>query len=630
MGLICCIYKPKNHGKSGVIEFQLFNIKFVNQKLTAKMNPLPDNNTEIESNDTESTNLVEKINYNEKSVDQLVSFAQDIINRQNILLASKEMEALRVAFYKKINLEKHDILQTFLKNGGLEDEFKAVPSPQEKTFKEILLKYRDKKEKARKQQEREYAKNLKIKNDIISDIHGLINSKETIKDTFVKFKELQEKWRNTGEVAMAFRNDSWKSYHHHVEKFYDFIKINKELRDLDFNKNHQLKVILCEQTEALMEEKSINKMNEELQMLHEKWKQIGPVKPEYRESIWERFKQASRQLNKKHNDHYTNLKEKGLEHLNAKSSICDQIKELATQKADNHKQWSELTEQVQFLEEKWRKEGPIRKDDLKSARSEFKKSLDIFYNKRNEFYKSKKEESVQVVNQKIDLCEQIENINAIETQDWNKQTQKVLNIQEKWKKSGYLPKSKSEKLWKRFKSALDVFFENKRTFYATKDEQKVRHLSEKETLFETIKSFELNSDMKKNKETIGAFMKQWREIGPVPRDKQQIETSFRKTIDIFFAKMKIERDELEEIRFKDKIERLKQSTNHDAILKEKKYLKNKIDILQKEVNQYETNMAFFKNSKGTEKLKNQVVSKIEKNQATIKSLRKKLKLISAI
>ena len=157
-------------------------------------------------------------------------------------------------------------------------------------------------------------------------------------------------------------------------------------------------------------------MNEELQMLHEEMEtNKGPVKPEDREPIWERFKQASRQLNKKRNDHYTNLKEKGLEHLKVKSSICDQIKELATQKADNHKQWSELTEQVQSLEEKWRKEGPIRKEDLKSARSEFKKSLDVFYNKRNEFYKSKKEESAQVVNQKIDLCEQAENINAKET-----------------------------------------------------------------------------------------------------------------------------------------------------------------------------------------------------------------------
>ena len=592
------------------------------------MNPLTGNTTQQELTDKEHT--VEERDFSDKTLAQLIDIAKDIVHREDIVSATKEMEVVKITFYKKLNNDKYTALKAFMNDGGKEDEFQPLPSPEEKIFKDILNKFRAKKANFRKQQEAQFTKNLKIKNDIISDIQALINSKETIKDTFVKFKELQEKWRNTGEVAIAFRNDSWKSYHHHVEKFYDFIKINKELRDLDFNKNHQLKVALCEQTEALMEEKSINKMNEELQMLHEKWKEIGPVKPEDREPIWERFKEASRRLNKKRNDHYTNLKEKGLKHLKIRSSICDQIKELATQKANNHKQWSELTEQVQSLEEKWRKEGSLRKEDLKSARSDFKKSLDVFYNKRNEFYKSKKEESTQVVKQKIDLCEQVENINANETLEWNERTQQILALQEKWKKSGYLSKSKSEKLWKRFKAALDVFFENKRAFYAQKDEQKARHLSEKEALFETIKSFELDSDIKKNKETIGAFMKQWREIGPVPRDKQQIETSFRKTIDSFFIKMKIERDELEEIRFNDKLEGLKQSANPDAILKEKKYLKNKIDTLQKEVNQYETNMAFFKNSKGTEQLKNQVLFKIEKNQTTIENLKKKLKLISAI
>ena len=592
------------------------------------MNPLTGNTTQQEPTDKEHT--VEERDFSDKTLAQLTDIAKDIVHREDIVSATKEMEVVKITFYKKLNNDKYTALKAFMNDGGKEDEFQPLPSPEEKIFKDILNKFRAKKANFRKQQEAQYTKNLKIKNDIISDIQALINSKETIKDTFVKFKELQEKWRNTGEVAIAFRNDSWKSYHHHVEKFYDFIKINKELRDLDFNKNHQLKVALCEQTEALMEEKSINKMNEELQMLHEKWKEIGPVKPEDREPIWERFKEASRRLNKKRNDHYTNLKEKGLKHLKIRSSICDQIKELATQMANNHKQWSELTEQVQSLEEKWRKEGSLRKEDLKSARSDFKKSLDVFYNKRNEFYKLKKEESTQVVKQKIDLCEQAENINANETLEWNERTQQILALQEKWKKSGYLSKSKSEKLWKRFKATLDVFFENKRAFYAQKDEQKARHLSEKEALFKTIKSFELDSDIKKNKETIGAFMKQWREIGPVPRDKQQIETSFRKTIDSFFTKMKIERDELEEIRFNDKLEGLKQSANPDAILKEKKYLKNKIDTLQKEVNQYETNMAFFKNSKGTEQLKNQVLFKIEKNQTTIENLKKKLKLISAI
>lgn len=602
------------------------------ENLTYKMSQSPDKQIiqdVVEENTTHSENDI-SIDYNLEDIDRLLSITQDLINRDDILSVSKEIEAIKVAFYKKINIEKQARKESFLNDGGEESEFEPLISSEEIAFKELLIIFRKKKANKREQIEADYAKNLTIKNNIIVEIETLVSSKETIKDTFDKFKDLQEKWRNTGEVAIGFRNDIWKSYHHQVEKFYDFIKINKELRDLDFSRNYQAKVAICERAESLLQEKSIHKMNEELQILHEKWKEIGPVKPELREEIWERFKTASRDLNKKRNDHYLELKEKGIEHLKNKSSICQQIKVLASHDANSHKQWNDLTQKVQELELQWRKEGPIRKEDVKVARKELKDCLNLFYDKRNDFYKTKKQEVSQATSLKLSLCEKAEELNSSECENWKERTQQFASLQEDWKKSGYLPKSKSEKIWNRFKAAVDTFYDQKRAFYAQLDEEKNQNLKAKESLLETVKSYTLDNDSDKNKQHIKQFLKQWREIGAIPKNKQEIENTFRKTIDGIYANMKVEKKELEEIRFKDKIDGLKHRSNPDAIDKEKKYLKNKIDSIQKEINLYETNMAFFKNAKGTEQLKQQVLSKIKKNQSIIQSLKEKLKLINAI
>lgn len=602
------------------------------ENLTYKMNQSPDKQIvqDVVERDTKHSENDISIDYNLEDIDRLLSVTQDLINRDDILSVSKEIETIKAAFYKKINIEKQASKESFLNDGGEESEFEPLISPEEKAFKELLIIFRKKKANKREQIEADYAKNLTVKNNIIVEIEALISSKENIKDTFDKFKDLQEKWRNTGEVAIGFRNDIWKSYHHQVEKFYDFIKINKELRDLDFSRNYQAKLALCERAKSLLQEKSIHKMNEELQILHEKWKEIGPVKPELRDEIWERFKTASRDLNKKRNDHYLELKEKGIEYSKNKSSICEQIKVLASHDANSHKQWNELTQKVQELELQWRKEGPIRKEEVKVARKELKECLNLFYDKRNNFYKTKKQEVSQATSLKLSLCEKAEELNSSECENWKERTQQFAILQEDWRKSGYLPKSKSEKIWNRFKVAVDTFYDQKRAFYAQLDEEKNQNLKAKESLLETVKSYTLDNDSEKNKQHIKQFLKQWREIGAVPKNNQEIENAFRKTIDGIYANMKVEKKELEEIRFKDKLEGLKLHSKPDAIDKEKKYLKNKIDSIQKEINQYETNMAFFKNAKGTEQLKQQVLSKIKKNQSIIQSLKEKLKLINAI
>ena len=396
-------------------------------------------------------------------------------------------------FYKKINTEKK-YKEDYLKNEGLEEEYKFV-HPLEKDFKKLFGEFRKKKAEYREKIELDFAKNLKIKTQIIKDIESIISDEETIKETFEKFRALQDKWRDTGEVGIGYRNDIWKSYHHQIEKFYDFIKINNDLRDLDFDRNLKQKTSMCEQAEALMEEKSINKIHEELQLLHEKWKDVGPVKRELREEIWERFKEATHKLHKRRNEHFLDLKEKGKQSFENKSAICQKIANLTESEVKSHNEWNNLTSQVQEFETEWKKQAPMSKEYNKAAWKLLRETLSNFYAKKNEFYKEKKQENKQIIQNKVVLCEKAEELVNSEV-SWKEKTDKFNKLNEDWKKSGYLPKSQSDKLWKRFRTAIDNFYDSKKSFFKELDKEKADNLAKKEKFLKTVQKFKLSEDKK--------------------------------------------------------------------------------------------------------------------------------------
>ncbi|MGC6489871.1 MAG: DUF349 domain-containing protein [Flavobacteriales bacterium] len=574
-------------------------------------------------------NFSPKKDFNTYSTDDLVSELKRLNESDDFNSTNKAVEEIKAVFYKKLNKEKQTKKNDFLENGGKEEEFE-FSYPLEKTFKNLYNIYRKKKAQYREQLEANFSKSLNIKQNIIQDIKNLVESEETLKETFDQFKNLQEKWRSTGEVSIGYRNDIWNSYHHQVERFYDFIKINKDLRDLDFNKNYQLKISLCEQAEQLTNEKSIHKIHSTLQDLHEKWKNTGPVKREFREEIWGRFKAATRQLHKKRNDHYTALKQKSKEALKNKLDFCLQIDQITDTGASNHNMWKIATEKVISLENEWKKVGFLNKEDNKLAWKTLRESLTRFHHKKNDFYKIKKSETKSVLTAKISLCEKVEQLNSTPCNDWKLRSNEFFKIQEDWKKSGYLPKSQSEKIWKRFKNSLDEFYNSKKLHFEALDLQKVENLDEKKKLLKSVKALKLSENKDENLQLINRLTNDWNSIGRVPRDESDIENEFRKLIDSYFSEMKVSKQELNDIHFNNKLLKLKEEPNSRRIEKEKQILKNKINDLQKEINQYETNISFFGNSKGADKIKEQVLSKIQESQFNIKSLKHKLKLINAI
>ncbi|MFL2569119.1 MAG: DUF349 domain-containing protein [Flavobacteriales bacterium] len=580
------------------------------------------------SQELTNENTVIEIDYNSFTPQELKQQVSELITTKNIYSVAKSINAIKAVFYKKINTEKEVHKEEYLKNEGLEEEYKFV-HPLEKDFKKLFSEFRKKKAEYREKIELDFAKNLKIKTQIIKDIESIISDEETIKETFEKFRELQDKWRSTGEVGIGYRNDIWKSYYHQVEKFYDFIKINNDLRDLDFDRNLKQKTSMCEQAEALMEEKSINKVHAELQLLHEKWKEIGPVKRELREEIWERFKEATHKLHKRRNEHFLDLKEKGKQSFENKSEICKKIATLTESEVKSHNEWNKLTSQVQELEAEWKKQAPMSKEDNKAAWKHLRETLSNFYAKKSEFYKEKKQENKQIIQKKIILCEKAEELVNAEA-SWKAKTDQVNKLQEQWKKSGYLPKSQSNKLWNRFRTAMDNFYDSKKSFFKELDKEKADNLANKEKFLKKVQKFKLSEDKKVNLNALENFQKEWRSLGDIPRDKNQIEDEFRKSIDGFYKEMKVNKKELNDIKFNNKLENLKAKTDLFAIDKEKHLIRNKINDLQKEVNQYETNISFFGSSKGADKLKSQIEKKIDNGKAEIDSLKDKLHQLNSL
>lgn len=386
---------------------------------------------------------------------------------------------------------------------------------------------------------------------------------------------------------------------------------------------------MCEQAEALMGEKSINKVHAELQLLHEKWKEVGPVKRELREEIWERFKEATHKLHKRRNEHFLDLKEKGKQSFENKSAICQKIATLTESEVKSHSEWNNLTSQVQELEAEWKKQAPMSKEDNKAAWKLLRETLSNFYAKKNEFYKEKKQENKQIIQNKVVLCEKAEELVNSEV-SWKEKTDKINKLNEDWKKSGYLPKSQSDKLWKRFRTAMDNFYDSKKSFFKELDKEKADNLAKKEKFLKTVQKFKLSEDKKENLNALEDFQKEWRTLGYVPRDKNQIEDDFRKSIDGFYKEMKVDKKELNDIKFNNKLENLKAKSDSFAIDKEKQFIRNKINDLQKEVNQYETNISFFGSSKGADKLKSQIENKIDNGKAEIDSLKDKLKQLNTL
>ena len=505
-----------------------------------------------------------------------------------------------------------------------EEDFKPEVTDIELKFNEALHTFKDNKEKFLENLEKEKQQNLETKRGIIEELRVLVENETNLKVLNDKFKDLQEKWKSVGPVPQNESNNLWQNYHFFVEKFFDILRINKELKYLDLKKNLEQKIKLCEQAEALMLVESINQAFSALQDLHDQWKEIGPVPDDKKEELWERFKAASDQINQRRREHYDELFAEQQNNYNAKLVLCEKAEEFTAQPAENANDYNKISDQLTELLKVWKTLGaapPIVNEEIWTR---FKGNLDKFFEKKKEFFSKVKEEQQNNYNQKLNLIIQAEGI--AERTDWRAATDAIIALQQEWKKIGSTSRKHSEALWKRFRAACDKFFEAKAKYFGNVEENETENLRKKEDLIQRILDYEFSDDKNANLEALSAFQREWTEIGYVPRkEKDRIHAAYREALNKRFADLKVSSFEVRHSGNRNS-SRVLGDPGSDRILdKERRFLANKIAQLKDEIAIWENNLGFFENSKNADLLKAEFAKKIEAAKEQVKELEYKFK-----
>ena len=563
------------------------------------------------------------------SLAELADMFQKLAISEDRMKRSKEAEAIKSAFYKRLLKERAEAGSTAAvqepgsaeEDPAVEAEISQTPQPEteeavsenpfdeiERGFKALYNAYRKEKAEYNRQLEKEREHNLELKEAVIADLKALVEKQEDVNATFPAFREIQNRWRAIGPVPVQnFRNlnDTYQLY---VEQFYDMVKINRELRDLDFKKNLEAKEKFCEAAEKLAEKENVVDAFKELQKLHEQWKEYGPVAKQFREDIWNRFKAATAVINKKYQAYFEGQKEQYAENLAAKTLLCEKVEAIAEKEIKSSGEWNDCTKEIEEIQKQWKGIGYASKKENQRIYERFRAACDKFFDRKREFYSAYKDEMNDNLQKKIALCEAAE---ALKTSTaWKKTTDQLINLQKQWKEIGAVPRKKSEALWKRFRAACDEFF-NERDKQAKPENDYYGNLKAKKHLIEEINAYVLADDDDVNAEAAQEFSDRWQSIGFVPfKEKDKIADAYKEAMQAKFPEIS-------------RRPRGKAPKNEKERLVQK-YLKKEQDIVT-----YENNIGFFAASKNSEPLIRQMQERIDKAKEELKELEMQIRALDS-
>ena len=560
------------------------------------------------------------VNWSEKNLAELVKAFEELVQNEERMKMSKEAEAIKAAFYKRLLKEKAD--------AGIvaeeQDEEVAETSEEpaegnvadnpfaeiEKGFKELYNQYKRERAEYNRQLEKEREQNLALKEAVIADLKVLLEKQEDVNATFPEFREIQNRWRAIGPVpAQSYRNIN-ETYQLYVEQFYDMVKINRELRDLDFKKNLEAKEQFCQMAEKLAENPNVIEAFKDLQKLHEQWKEFGPVAKEFRDSIWDRFKAATSVINKKYQAFFEGLKEQQAENLEKKTELCVKVEEIAEREVANSNEWNAFSKEIEEIQKEWKTIGFASKKDNQKVYDRFRAACDKFYGRKREFYNEYKDSINANMDRKIALCEAAEQLKN--STEWKKATDQFINLQKQWKEIGAVPRKKSEQLWKRFRAACDEFFAE-RDKNAKPENDFYSNLKAKQRLVEEIKAYVLTGDEAADREAMQEFQKRWQEIGFVPfKEKENIANAYKEALQAAFPGMG---------------RGARRTRGSRPQLSEKDRLIQKYNQLEQDIVTYENNIGFFSMSRNSQPLIDQMNERIAKAKEELKSLAEQIRVL---
>ena len=567
------------------------------------------------------------VNYSEKTLAELVKLLEELVQSEDRMKLSKDAEAIKSAFYKRLQKEKAEagLVAEQVVEPDAEAEVEAeveTPVEEEATtnpfveiergFKALYVNYKKERAEYNKQLEKEREQNLAQKEAIVADLKALLEKQEDVNETFPQFREIQNRWRAVGPVpAQSYRNIN-ETYQLYVEQFYDMVKINRELRDLDFKKNLEAKEEFCQLAEKLAENENVIEAFRELQKLHEQWKEFGPVAKEYREQIWDRFKAATAAVNKRYQAYFEAIKEVHAENLVKKTALCEKVEEIAEREVTDSNQWNAFSKEIEDIQKEWRTIGFASKKENQKVYDRFRAACDKFFGRKREFYNEYKDNINANLDKKVAICEQAE---ALKTStDWKKTAEKLIELQQQWKEIGAVPRKKSEQLWKRFRAACDEFFAE-RDKNAKPENDFYGNLKAKQALIEEIKAYEVKNDAS-DAEAMKAFQARWNEIGFVPfKEKDNVAQAYKAALAQKFPRPSRNGQH-------------KNARPARPQLSEKDRLIQKYHALEQDIVTYENNIGFFAMSKNAEPLIKQMQEKIEASKAELKALAQQIKALN--
>ena len=537
---------------------------------------------------------------------ELVQLFEKLACDEDRMAKYKEAEAIKAAFYKRLHKEKaeagmsaSEIVES--EEDSAEDAVSENPFIEiERGFKSLYNKYKAERAEYNKVLDKEREDNLAAKEAVIADLKALIEKQEDVNATFPEFREIQDRWRAIGQVpAQNYRNIN-ETYQLYVEQFYDMVKINRELRDLDFKKNLEVKEELCQAAEKLAESDDVVAAFRELQKLHEQWKEYGPVAKEYRETIWDRFKAATAVINKKYQAFFEGIKQQQTENLVKKTALCEKVEEIAAREVTSSNEWNAFSKEIEDVQKEWKQIGFASKKDNQKIYDRFRAACDSFYARKRDFYTDYKDSMNSNLEKKIALCETAESLKT--STDWKKTTDQFISLQKQWKEIGAVPRKKSEALWKRFRAACDEFFAE-RDKQAKPENDFYGNLKLKQTVIEEIKAYELKGDAS-DQEAMRQFQARWQEIGFVPfKEKDNVAQAYKEALAAKFPK-----------------EPRRGRGAAKAPKSQIEILIQKYNQLEQDITTYENNIGFFSMSKNSEPLIKQMQERIDQAKAELNEL----------
>ena len=558
---------------------------------------------------------------------------QEVVDRLKEIVASdeapvkEEIDLLKTVFYKLHIAEREARLKEYINGGGNPEAYQVLPDETEETFKAQMAVIREKRAQIMQQQEAEKQANLEKKLEIIEKIKAMATSPDEAGKSFGEFKELQQQWKDIKNVPADKANELWRNYQLYVEQFYDLLKLNSEAREYDFKKNLELKTKLCEAAEKLADEEDVISAFHQLQELHQQYREIGPVAKELREEVWARFKAASTVINKRHQQHFEDLRAKEEENLARKTALCEKVEELCKTANKGAADWEKHSKEIIDIQNEWKTIGFAPQKMNVKIFERFRAACDDFFGRKAEYFKALKATFSENIEKKKALVEKAQAL--ADSTDWKATSDKLIALQKEWKTIGMVPKKLGDQLWQDFLGACNKFFEARNAAGAGQRNEEHANLEKKQGIIEQLKALAENA-AEATREKVQALTEEYNKVGHVPyKEKDKLYEAYHEVLDRIYKELNISTKRRRLNDFKANIKNVAKR-GEEALDNERGRLVRRFDQLKQEIQTYENNLGFLNaSSKKGNSLIDEMNRKVQHLRDDLELVRQKIKAIDA-